>query len=81
MYIHCYFKLGSGRHSDPKFGRRRGSVSYTDVKKKVPKRRSGLCPSEIEIPERLSGTFHHKIPLYVYQFKVGNTYDLYIYLQ
>jgi hypothetical protein len=29
-------------------------------KKKVPERRSGLCPSEKELPERRSGAFRHK---------------------
>jgi hypothetical protein len=28
--------------------------------KKVPERRSGLRPSEIELPERRSGAFRHK---------------------
>jgi hypothetical protein len=29
-------------------------------KKKVPERRSGLRPSQKELPERLSGAFRHK---------------------
>jgi hypothetical protein len=38
-------------------------------KKKVPKRRSGLRPSEKELPERRSGAFRHKnTPDYYYYF-------------
>jgi hypothetical protein len=43
-------------------------------KKKVPERRSGLRPSEKELPERLSGAFRHKkylalsLSLYIYIF-------------
>jgi hypothetical protein len=32
-------------------------------KKKVLERRSGLHPSEKELPERRSGAFRHKIPV------------------
>jgi hypothetical protein len=43
--------------SDPKFGVK--SIPG----KKVPERRSGLCPSEKELSKRRSGAFRHKIPL------------------
>jgi hypothetical protein len=34
-------------------------------KKNAPERRSGLRPSENELPERCSGVFRHKIPLMI----------------
>jgi hypothetical protein len=49
-------------HSDPIFGRRWGLVIPISWKK-VPKRHSGLHPSNKELPELRSGTFHHKMPL------------------
>jgi hypothetical protein len=35
-------KIRSGRHTDPKFGRRGGGVSYINTRKNAPERRSGL---------------------------------------
>jgi hypothetical protein len=57
------------RKEDPKFGRRGGAVSYTNSRKKVIERRSGLCYSEKELPERRSAT---KIPLPVEQKCLGD---------
>jgi hypothetical protein len=62
-------KIGSGMHSDPKFGQRGGCASYqrggcaTYVnarKQKVSECHSDLSPSEKELPERHSSTFHYK---------------------
>jgi hypothetical protein len=54
-------KVGSGKQSGPKFSRRWGGVSYINARKKrVPERRSGLRPSEKELPEQSSGEFCHK---------------------
>jgi hypothetical protein len=56
--------IGSGTHSDPKFGRRRGGgcYLYRCQEKEVPERRSCLRPSEKELLER---RFVIKVPLYI----------------
>jgi hypothetical protein len=54
-------KIGSGMHSDSKFGWRGGGVSYIDAReKKIPEHHSSLCPSEKELFEQHSGLFCHK---------------------
>jgi hypothetical protein len=50
-------KIGSGMHSDTKFGP--GGIILMPGKK-VLERRSGLCPSEKELLEQHSGMSHHK---------------------
>jgi hypothetical protein len=56
-------KIGSGTHSNSKFGRRRGGISYINARgKKVPERRSGSRPFEKELMERHSGTKIHLVP-------------------
>lgn len=61
-----FLKEGSGMHSHPKFGQRSGFYLYRWQRKKVSECRNGLSPSEKELLEWNSGTFHHKnTPNYV----------------
>jgi hypothetical protein len=52
-------KIGSRRHSDPKFGRRGGGVSHID-----PRGKSFRMPFQLQSSERTSGTvfWHKNIP-------------------
>jgi hypothetical protein len=63
-----FFYKGSRTHSDPKFDRRGGGVSYIDERKKVPEHCSSLCSSEKELHEQRSGAFHHKNTPYETEF-------------
>jgi hypothetical protein len=50
--------IGSGKDSEPKFGRRRGGVSYIVARKKG----SGMHPSENALPNGVPARFVTKIP-------------------
>jgi hypothetical protein len=41
-------------------------ISYTNARIKVPEHRSGLPPSEKELPERRSGAFRYRKYPYLY---------------
>jgi hypothetical protein len=59
-FLESRLKIGSGMHSDAKFGLR-GRVLFIPMPgKKFLERCSGLCPSKKEVPEWRSGAFHHK---------------------
>jgi hypothetical protein len=54
-------KIGCGTHSDTKLGQRLGMlVIPMPGEKEVLERRSGLPPSEKELPKRRPGMFLHK---------------------
>jgi hypothetical protein len=54
-------EICSGMHSDPKFGRRRGGVTYGDARKKrVLERCFGLHHSEKNLWNSVPSTFCHK---------------------
>jgi hypothetical protein len=54
-------KMGSGTHSDRKFGLKCGEVLVKSLSgEKVPERRFGLGPSEKELLEWRSSVFYHK---------------------
>jgi hypothetical protein len=59
-FLENRLKIGSGMHSDAKFGQR-GRVLFIPMPgKRVLEWCSGLRPSKKEIPERRSGAFRHK---------------------
>jgi hypothetical protein len=67
--VFFYLKKSSRKHSDTKFGQIGVCVCYTDPRKKVLKRHSGLHPSEKELTGHRSGVFcHTNTPVYATLF-------------